>query len=313
MADASVNAGSSLPPISADRSHILTEQRNPRSMNLDELSVAECVALINQEDQAVIEALRQAGPAIAGFISAVEPGFLAGGRLIYFGAGTSGRLGVLDASEAPPTFQVPPDRIIGIIAGGDGSLRTSSEGREDEPEGVRAELEKLKLTEGDAVLGIAAGGTTPYVVGGMAVAKSLCAGCITGMLVCTPLSKPAAADHLIVLATGPEVLTGSTRMKAGTGTKLALNTISTTLMVRSGRVYQNLMVDVKASNAKLVDRAVRTIGMLTGLPRQEGLALLMRADGRVKAAVVMHKLGVTLLEADAKLAAAGGKLRGVIG
>lgn len=282
-------------------------------MGLDTMEVADCVRLINSEDAAVIEAVRLAGPELTVFIAAAEPGFVAGGRMIYFGAGTSGRLGVLDASEAPPTFAVPADRIIGIIAGGDESLRTSSEGREDEPEGVRAELEKLKLTEHDAVLGIAAGGTTPYVVGGVAAAKSLCPGCITGMLVCTTMAKPAAADHLIVLNTGPEVLTGSTRMKAGSATKMALNTISTTLMVRSGRVYENLMVDVKASNAKLVDRAVRTIGVVTGLGREPSLELLKRADGRVKAAVIMHRLGVSLAEADARSDAAGGKLRRVIG
>ena len=282
-------------------------------MGLDTMEVADCVRLINSEDAAVIEAMRLAGPELTAFIAAAEPGFVAGGRMIYFGAGTSGRLGVLDASEAPPTFAVPADRIIGIIAGGDGSLRTSSEGREDEPEGVRAELEKLKLTERDAVLGIAAGGTTPYVVGGIAVAKGMCAGCLTGMLVCTTMLKPGATDHLIVLATGPEVLTGSTRMKAGSATKMALNTISTTLMVRSGRVYENLMVDVKASNAKLVDRAVRTIGMVTGLGRGPALELLKRADGRVKAAVVMHRLGVSLAEAEVRLGTAGGKLREVIG
>ncbi len=281
-------------------------------MGLDTMSVADCVRLINKEDVAVIEAVRLAGPALTAFISAAEPGFIAGGRMIYFGAGTSGRLGVLDASEAPPTFAVPADRIIGIIAGGDGSLRTSSEGREDEPEGVRAELEKLKLTERDSVLGIAAGGTTPYVVSGMAVAKALCAGCTTAMLVCTTMNKPAAADHLIVLATGPEVLTGSTRMKAGSATKMALNTISTTLMVRSGRVYENLMIDVRASNAKLVDRAVRTIGMVTGLGREPALELLMKAEGKVKAAVVMHKLGVKLAEAEEKLGKAGGRLRQVV-
>lgn len=300
-----------LPP---DRSHILTEQRNPRTMALHKASVAECVALINQEDRAVLDALAHAGPALTAFIQAVEPGFLAGGRLIYLGAGTSGRLGVLDASEAPPTFCVPPDRIIGIIAGGDSALRKSSESKEDVADGARPELEALKLTERDAVLGIAAGGTTPYAIGALALAKSLAGPRITtGLLSCSPVPKPPLCDHLIVLPTGPEVLTGSTRMKAGTATKLALNTISTTLMIRSGRVYQNLMVDVRASNAKLRDRAARIIATLTGVSRQAAFDLIDAADGSVKTAVVMHKLGTDRTRAEHLLAQAQGRLDQVIG
>ena len=300
--------GLSITP-SADRSHILTEQNNPRSRALDALSVAECIALIHEEDAAVIDALRQARASIVAFTQAICPGFVAGGRLIYFGAGTSGRLGVLDASEAPPTFQVPPGRIVGIIAGGDGALRLSSEGKEDDAQGVRAELERLNLTPRDAVLGIAAGGTTPYVVGGMSVAKMLCAGVTTGMLTCTPIERPSDADHLIVLATGAEVLTGSTRMKAGSATKMALNAISTTLMVQSGRVYENLMVDVRASNAKLVDRAARIVITLTGIDRQRAISLLGEAGGSVKVAVVMHTLGLPAAAAETRLELAAGRLR----
>lgn len=298
-----------MPPPPPDRSHILTEQRNPRTMRLHELSVRECVDVIGDEDAAVFEAVRAARPALAAFIEAAEAGFVAGGRLIYVGAGTSGRLGVLDASECPPTFCTPPDRVIGIIAGGDAALRKSSEGKEDDPEGARAELAALNLTSRDSVLGIAAGGTTPYVLGALRIARDLCAGCVTGLLVCTPLaSRPAATDHLIVIATGPEALTGSTRMKAGTATKIALNTISTTLMIRSGKVYENLMVDVRATNAKLRDRAARIVSTLTGLPREESFALLERAGGSVKVAVVMERRGLDPAAAEKMLMEAGGRL-----
>jgi len=290
----------------------MTEQRNPRSMHLHTLSVSECVNLINAEDHHVVVALARARAALTAFIEAAEPGFLAGGRVVYIGAGTSGRLGVLDASEAPPTFCVGPDRIIGIIAGGDGALRKSSEGREDDPRGATAELDALGLTGRDTVLGIAAGGTTPYVLGGLEHAKSRGGPPLTGLLVCTPMERPGGVDHLIVLPTGPEVLTGSTRMKAGAATKLALNSISTTLMVRAGRVYQNLMVDLRATNDKLRERGGRIIATLTGLGRERSLALLEQAGGGVKTAVVMHRLGVSRDEAERRLAEAAGRLGDVI-
>lgn len=295
------------PPLPPDRAHILTEQRNPRSMDLHTLSVAECIALIQREDRAIAMAMDHAAPAIAAFTAAAERGFLAGGRLIYLGAGTSGRLGVLDASEAPPTFCIEPGRVIGLIAGGDSALRKSSEGMEDDPDGARAELTTLRPGPNDAVLGIAAGGTTPYVLGGIAIARELGAG-VTGLLTCAPVPKPPAADHLIVIETGPEVLTGSTRMKAGTATKLALNTISTTLMIRAGRVYQNLMVDVRATNDKLRDRAARIISALTGLARPGALELLGRAGDSVKTAAVMHRLSLDRAGAEAALRTAGGRL-----
>jgi len=276
-----------------DRSHLLTEQRNPRSMNLHELSAAACVDLFNAENRFVNEAMEKAAPALTAFIKAIEPGFIAGGRLIYIGAGTSGRLGVLDASECPPTFQTSPERVVGLIAGGDSALRTSSEGKEDDPAGAAPALDALKLTKQDAVLGIAAGGTTPYVLGALAHVKAVNrhAGTgtpITGLLACSPVARPPGADHLIMLETGPELLTGSTRLKAGTATKLALNTISTTLMVRSGRVYQNLMVDLRATNDKLRDRAARIISTITGLSRDQAFALLDRASGSVKQALALH-------------------------
>lgn len=301
-------------PLPPDRAHILTEQRNPRTLDLHTLSIADLVARFNQEDRAVLDALDAARPAITAFLEAAEPRFLHAsdlqppGRLIYLGAGTSGRLGVLDASEAPPTFQLEHGRIISLIAGGDAALRRSSEGLEDDPSGAHGELDALGLTPADTILGIAAGGTTPYVVGALAHAKHNAPGALTALLACSPVDRPAAADHLIVLPTGPEVLTGSTRMKAGTATKLALNTISTTLMVRAGRVYENLMVDLRATNNKLRDRAARIVATLTGLDREGSLRLLEHAGGAAKVAVVMHRRGLARAEAEAVLARAGGRL-----
>lgn len=299
-----------LPP---DRAHIQTEQRNPRSQRLHALTTRECVDLIRREDAGVLAAMEAAAPALAAFIDALIPRFERGGRLIYLGAGTSGRLGVLDASEAPPTFQLDPGRIVAIIAGGEGALRRSSEGAEDVVDGARAALVELVLGEHDTLLGIAAGRTTPYVLGAFAIARRLAPACLTGFLTCAPGETPAGVDHVISLPTGPEVLTGSTRMKAGTATKLALNTISTTLMVRTGRVYENLMVDLRATNAKLRDRAARIISSLTGLPREDALSLLDRAGNSVKLAVVMHRLRLDRPQAEAHLVRAGGRLDSAIG
>lgn len=290
-------------PPPTDRAHIQTEHRNPRTTQLHTLSTRECVDLLRTEDAAVLAALEATAPALTAFIEALTPRFLAGGRLVYVGAGTSGRLGVLDASEAPPTFQLEPGRIVGLIAGGDAALRVSSEGLEDDPDGAAPELQGLGLTDADTVLGIAAGATTPYARGALPVAKSFAPGCLTGFLTCSACEVPPHADHLIVLPTGPEVLTGSTRMKAGTATKLALNTISTTLMVQTGRVHENLMVDVRATNDKLRDRAARIVSSLTGLSREEAFGLLDRAGGVVKVAVVMHRRGVDRGEAAALLEA----------
>ncbi len=295
------------PPLGPpDRSHLSTEQRNPRSADLHTLDAAGLVALMNAENRAVLAALDDAAPALAAFIAAVEPGFVAGGRLVYVGAGTSGRLGVLDASEAPPTFQVEPGRIVGIIAGGDGSLRQSSEGREDERDGARSELDALALSGRDALIGIAAGGTTPYALGAISMAKAR--GARTALMTCVVVPQPTDADHLLLLATGPEVLTGSTRLKAGTATKLALNTISTALMVRAGKVHGNLMVDVRATNAKLRDRAARIVSTLTGVDRAASFALLDQAGGAAKTAVVMQRLGLDRAQAEARLGAVHGRL-----
>lgn len=291
-----------------DRAHVLTERRHPRTMDLHARSVRDVVELIQREDRAIHDALERARPALVAFVEALAPRFEQGGRLIYLGAGTSGRLGVLDASEAPPTFHLPEGRIVGIIAGGDAALRRSSEGLEDDPRGAEPALRDLALVPSDTLLGIAAGGTTPYVLGSLSIAKALAPGVLTALLVCTPIDRPPDADHLIVIETGPEVLTGSTRMKAGTATKLALNTISTTLMVRTGRVFENLMVDLRATNAKLRDRAARIVSTLTALPRDAAFALLDRAGGSVKVAVVMQRLSCPRDAAEARLAAAQGRL-----
>lgn len=277
-------------------------------MNLHELSIKECVDVIQTEDSKVISALENAKGLISSFIQAVEPKFIRGGRLIYIGAGTSGRLGVLDASEMPTTFQISKDRIVGIIAGGDRSLRVSSEGLEDDVDGAQTELTKLNLTKSDTILGIAAGGTTPYVLGALKIAKAIEPQVLTGLICCSPPFEKTVADHIMIIRTGPEIVTGSTRMKAGTATKLALNTISTTLMIRSGRVYHNLMVDLKATNNKLRDRGARIIAALTELSREECFDLLNQADGDLKAAIIIYMRRVNLSEAKKLLVDADGQL-----
>ncbi len=296
-----------LPP---DRSHVRTEQQNIHSERLHELEVADLVTLINQENRAVLTAMDNAALLISAFLRDIEADFISGGRIIYLGAGTSGRLGVLDASEAPPTFHVDPSRFIGIIAGGDSALRRSSEGMEDDPNGADIALSALQLNSRDTVIGIAAGGTTPYALGAVRFGKA--AGTHTAFISCTPITCPAHTDHLIVLDSGPEVLTGSTRMKAGTVTKLALNTISTALMVRSGKVYGNLMVDVRATNAKLRDRAARIIATLTGLDRNASFALLNAASGSAKTAVLMHHRSCNLEKAEQLLEQNNGRLDRII-
>lgn len=298
-----------LPP---DRSALGTEARRSATSHLHTASIAECVRLINDADREVAEAVAAASPAIVALLEAASPRFASGGRLIYVGAGTSGRLGVLDASEAPPTFQVAPGRVVGMIAGGDRALRVSSEGMEDDPAGAVAELDALGLTPLDTVLGIAAGGTTPYVLGALRHCASLSAPPLTAMLSCSPIACPPGCDHLIVADTGPEVLTGSTRMKAGTATKMVLNTISTTLMIRAGRVFENLMVDVRATNDKLLDRAIRIVSALTGLDRVAAHALLTHAELDVKAALVMHRRGLSLPSARALLDRHNGLLHGAL-
>jgi len=298
-----------LPP---DRAHVATEQRHEASHELDRLASAEIVALLARDQRRAVEAVEQAAGAIAAFVDAVAESLARGGRLVYAGAGTSGRLGVLDASECPPTFRSDPAQVVGIIAGGDGALRRSSEGREDEEEGIAAEFERLSLDARDSFLGIAAGGTTPYVLGALRLAKAR--GAVTGFLTCAPHARPAHCDHRIVLATGAEILTGSTRLKAGTATKIALNAITTAAFVRLGKTYGNLMVDLAATNDKLVDRALRIYReFFPNDSREEAFAQLERAGGLLKIALVMRARSETREEAERTLASHGGSLRRAIG
>lgn len=264
-------------------------------------------------DARAVAAVAEARPALTTLIEAAESGFVRGGRLVYLGAGTSGRLGVLDASEAPPTFNVDAGRVVGIVAGGDAALRRSSESSEDDPQGAVAELDALHLTDDDTVIGIAASGRTPYVLGALAYAKTRAPRAVTALVCCTRLAAaPPGCDHVIELLTGPEVLTGSTRLKAGTATKLVLNALSTTLMVRAGRVYENLMVDVRATNAKLRARAVGIVVALTGLDAKSARDLLEHAGGSCKVAVAMQRLGVDRDTAVGRLARADGRLGDVL-
>ena len=271
----------------------------------------EILTLINQEDVTVPGAVTRALPRIAEFVERVVAGFRSGGRLIYVGAGTSGRLGVLDAAECPPTFSAPPEMVQGVIAGGPAALTRSVEGAEDIPEDGAGSLRALKLTNSDCVLGITAGSTTPFVLGALAYARKVDAA--TGFLVCTSEeSAQSQADVTIPVVVGPEVVTGSTRMKAATATKLVLNMITTTAMVKLNKTYGNLMVDLKALNDKLWDRGARIVSELTGLSYDAALQLLQQADGEVKTALVMQLLDLTDQEGRRRLRDAHGSLRQVL-
>lgn len=287
-----------------------TEARNPASEHIDQLPTLEMLRIINDEDARVAAAVAAELPHIANAVDAIADRFEQSGRLFYIGAGTSGRLGVLDASECPPTFSVPATLFQGIIAGGDGALRNSSEASEDSPEQGIADLVSRAFTAQDALIGIAASGRTPYVLGALAHARKL--GALTISLTCVPDSEMAAiADIAIAPITGPEVLTGSTRLKAGTATKLVLNMLSTGVMIRAGAVYGNLMVNVQPTNAKLVDRAQRIIAAATGVDQPTAAKLLAKAES-VKTAIVMQKLGLDRNAAEAKLEAAKGSLNAAL-
>jgi N-acetylmuramic acid 6-phosphate etherase len=280
-----------------------TEARNPNSSDLDRLSTFDMLTLINREDHGVTLAVERELPHIARAVDAIAERFGKGGRLFYIGAGTSGRLGVLDASECPPTFSVAADLFQGIIAGGDSALRKSSEHSEDSPEQGERDLTAHGFGDSahDTLIGIAASGRTPYVLGAMEHANRI--GTLTIALTCVPDSAMARiAEIAITPNTGAEVLTGSTRMKAGTATKLVLNMISTGVMVRTGAVYGNLMVNLRPTNAKLVDRAERIIAAATNCPRETAAQLLKQA-GSVKTAIVMQKLSLDRPTAEARLIA----------
>jgi N-acetylmuramic acid 6-phosphate etherase len=291
-----------------DRSHLLTEQRLVESINLDAMSVQDAVALMNAQDARAVAAVATQQAQIAQAVEMVTHSLGSGGRLIYVGAGTSGRLGVLDAAECPPTFRTDPELVQGIIAGGQAAMFRSQEGAEDRPEDGAAAIDSRSVGAKDVVVGIAAGGTTPFVHGALRHAVEL--GARTIFLTCVQgISSDPKVDVVIRPLVGPEILTGSTRLKAGTATKLVLNTITTLAMVRLGKVYENLMVDLRATNQKLWDRGARIIGTLTGLDRDAATALLKRADGHVKAAIVMHHKNVDATAAAALLQSTRGRLR----
>ncbi|MDP2958454.1 MAG: N-acetylmuramic acid 6-phosphate etherase [Longimicrobiales bacterium] len=291
----------------------LTEQRNPRSRHIDRLEALEIVELMNAEDRGVAEAVGREAPAIARAVELVVEAFRRGGRLIYVGAGTSGRLGVLDASEMPPTFRTDPSMIQGIIAGGYAALIRAQEGAEDHPEDGAAAVDEKEVGPADFVMGIATSGTTPYVHGALTRAKER--GARTGFLLCSPPSEELRAAYDVVIAplVGPEVITGSTRLKAGTATKLVLNTLTTGAMVRLGKVYGNLMVDLQVTAAKLQDRAERILMELLSVERDAATALLRDAGGHVKTALVMGRLGVDAQQARARLEEAGGVVCRIVG
>ena len=291
----------------------LTEQTNPRSSRIDELSSIEIVDLVNSEDRLVAEAVSQEREPIARAMDLVVDAFRAGGRLIYVGAGTSGRLGVLDAAEMPPTFGTDPDMTQGVIAGGYDTLVLSCEGAEDHPEHGAEAIDERGVGPNDFVLGIATSGTTPFVHGALARAREL--GARTGFLLCTHPTSELMHTHDVVIAplVGPEVITGSTRMKAGTATKLVLNTITTGAMVRLGKVYGNLMVDLQVTCEKLRDRGERILTKTLAVDRDQAAVLLDSAGGHVKTALVMGKKDVDADRARELLADAEGSLTRVVG
>lgn len=294
-----------------DRGHLLTEQNNPNSQNLDELSTLEMVDVFNREDQKTVDAIAQARTHLAQAINLAAASMREGGRLFYVGAGTSGRLGVLDAAECPPTFCTPPEMVQGILAGGAAALLRSSEALEDEAEGGKEAILDHKVTTRDVVVGITAGGTTPYVHGALQAAQQCGAGTI--FIACVPASQvPVDADVDIRLIVGPEILAGSTRLKSGTVTKMALNILSTGVMVKLGKVYGNRMVDVAVTNTKLRDRAIRILCDLTDLDRKAAGQLLDKSDLQVKVALVMQLSGLEKVDAEAALAAQDGNLRAAL-
>jgi N-acetylmuramic acid 6-phosphate etherase len=285
--------------------NLLTEQRNPATENIDTLPTEEMLRLINAEDARVAGAVAAAIPQIARAVEAIVARLRHGGRLFYIGAGSSGRLGVLDAAECPPTFNVPPHLVQGILAGGEAALARATEASEDSPELGAGDLDARGFTGADALVGIAASGRTPYVLGAVRRAREL--GALTIGLSSTPASELSRTVSIpIEVLAGPEVIAGSTRLKAGTAAKLVLNMLSTAAMIRLGHVYGNLMVNVQPTNAKLRDRAVRIVAAATGLAPPQAERFLDEADGTVKVAIVMARLKVGLEQARSLLRTAGG-------
>ncbi len=294
-----------------DTGKATTEGRNPATQGIDVVSTLEMVRIINAEDARVAGAVGEQGDAIAAAIDAISARMQRGGRLIYVGAGTSGRLGVLDASECPPTFNTAPELVVGLIAGGPSALTNSIEGAEDNREAGSQAMIGLDISERDSVVGIAASGRTPYVLGAMAEAKQH--GALVIAVVCnadSPMQE--AADIAIVPVVGPEVVTGSTRLKAGTAQKLVLNMLSTGVMIRLGKTYGNLMVDVQSTNSKLRDRARRIVMQATGLDAPEASNLLKASDHEVKTAITAALLDIEPTLARQRLSQAGGVIRDAV-
>ena len=289
-----------------------TEQRNPNSIDIDLKSTSEIVRIFHEEDKKAIAAVEAESEAIAHAIDLCVAAFQSGGRLFYVGAGTSGRLGVLDASECPPTFSTPPEMVQGIIAGGDVALRRSVEGEEDKPERGAQAIRERELTPQDILVGIASSGRTPYVIGALKEAYTI--GATTIFLCCVqpPAHLKACVTHFITPIVGPEIITGSTRLKAGTATKLVLNIITTAAMIKLGKVYNNLMVDVHASNTKLVARSIRIVQTVTGVDTSTAEAALTQAEGRAKVAIVMLTKRIDATDAVALLEEHNGFLRSLL-
>ncbi|MEM6472129.1 MAG: N-acetylmuramic acid 6-phosphate etherase [Planctomycetota bacterium] len=288
-----------------------TETSNPASGNIDQLTAIEIVRLMNAEDRYAVSAVGAVAERVAEAVEVIAGAFRNDGRLIYVGAGTSGRLGVLDASECPPTFNSAPEQVVGIIAGGRSALTTAIEGAEDSAQLGEEDLRKIQLAANDVLVGIATSGRTPYVLGAVDYAKSL--GCTTIGISCNAgCELESRSDIAITAVVGPEVISGSTRLKAGTATKLILNTLTTGAMVLIGKTYGNLMVDLRATNSKLVERTQRIVSELTGLPREEAITLLIRCGGNLKIAVISHLADCSPDEALTFLNASDGHLRGAI-
>lgn len=297
--------------ILAELQSLASEGRNPRSMGIDLMSAAEIVGLINAEDHAVADAVGRTLPQVALAVEAIVAAFGKGGRLVYIGAGTSGRLGVLDASECPPTFGVSPNMVVGLIAGGPAAVFNAVEGAEDNARAGAADLVGIELMNNDVVVGIAVSGRTPYVIGALEHARS--AGAVTVGLTCNPQSSIARmVDISIAPLVGPEVITGSTRLKSGTAQKLVLNMLSSASMIRIGKTYQNLMVDMNASNAKLLARATRIVMQATECTADVAEAAMQQAGNDVKLAILTILTGIGPEDARAAIARSGGLLRRAI-
>ena len=288
--------------------HLTTEQCNHESTQLDQMTPLEIVRLMNREDDRVVEAVAQQGEVIAKTVDAIVERLRKGGRLVYIGAGTSGRLGVLDASECPPTFNTRPEMVVGVIAGGLPALTSAIEGAEDNGEAAIRDLERIGLGGGDVLLGIATSGRTPYVIAGLEYADKV--GALPIGLCCNQGSElERVARWVITVVVGPEILSGSTRLKAGTATKMVLNMLTTASMVQLGKTYGHWMVDLRATNRKLKDRSVRIVAAIAGLSQDAALELLASCDGDVKTAIVSQKLGVAPDQARLRLQRSSGRLR----